>query len=293
MDHSHHNRETPSNPPETGDDRLAAGLRNHRLKQKEKYHSEYGRYNYALCLMKGRLVVYSNEALGRTVNAGEMIFFPVSSIMSCEALLPSNFTVIFFKRFTNFCERNYVKELCPLRSQNPYPLSPLELNNTMRDFISDALLYHKKLDKYEEYHSLKCEEFLYLLRTLYDREDVAAFMHPIVSRSVDFRLFVMGNYLKVKNVRELVKISNMKRKTFDREFTEEFGETPYKWLLRQKSKHVRYDLSETNDHMQDIMRRYGFSIPPHFTRFCKDYFGNTPLALRRRLRLERNINLMW
>ncbi|GHU08849.1 hypothetical protein FACS189431_5840 [Alphaproteobacteria bacterium] len=97
----------------------------------------------------------------------------------------------------------------------------------------------------------------------------------------------MEQYLSVKNIDELVKLSGLKRKTFDRQFNDEFGMPPYQWILKQKAKHIYYALSETNEQMQEIMKRYGFTIAPHFTRFCKDYFNATPLELRKRFRITK------
>jgi AraC-like DNA-binding protein len=114
-----------------------------------------------------------------------------------------------------------------------------------------------------------------------------AFFHPIVGRAIDFRNFILENYLKVRNIGDLVELSGVKRKTFDRQFIAEFRIPPYQWILKQKAKHIRYALSETNEQMQEVMRKYGFLIAPHFTRFCKDNFNCTPLELRKRLRMEK------
>jgi AraC-like DNA-binding protein len=288
MEYFYHDPTTQFKPPATTDPSgLNTGFKHYKLMEGEKYHSEYENYNQLFFLLKGRLVIYSSETLGKVVNAGELFFLPISAVMSCETLSPCNFIVFFFDQLVNPCERNYVRELSPICAQNTFTFQTITIRSPLQRFIRDMLSHLKQFENNQEYQYIKYEESLYLFRTIYSREEMAALFHPIVGHSAHFRKFILENFLKVRNINELVKLSGLKRKTFDRQFYSEFEDTPYQWVLRQKSKHVRYALSETNDQMQDIMRKYGFTIPPHFTRFCKDYFHCAPMELRRRLRLEK------
>jgi AraC-like DNA-binding protein len=258
------------------------------MERGEVYCSRQKDYNQLFFILDGSFILNSNEGLGKFVNKDECFFLPILADVSLEALSSSHFMIFFFKEFHNPCERAYIRELYPLCTREEHCFQTIEMTYPLPRFFQDMITYFDRLSYYDEYHYLKCEELLYILRTVCAREKMAALFHPIVGKSLIFRNFVLTNYLKAKNVYALADMSGIKRKTFDRQFSEEFGETSYRWILKQKSKHIRYEISETDDRMQDIMRRYGFAIPPHFTRFCREYFQYTPLEYRRRLRMEKS-----
>jgi AraC-like DNA-binding protein len=263
------------------------GFRHYNLKKEEIYHSVYTNCNQVFFLLEGNLVVNSSEALGEVVREGEFFLVPMSADMTCKALSACNVVLLFFNQIQRTCEQSYFRELYGLRPQEEPRFQTIAIQKFLLKFITDLITHFKQLIDVPAYQNLKYEEFLYILRTLYPRNEMALFFQPILGKSFDFRRFVMENYLKVKNINDLVALSGLKRKTFDRQFCHEFDVPPYQWILKQKAKHIRYALSETNDQMQEIMRKYGFLIAPHFTRFCKDYFDCTPLELRKRLRLEK------
>ncbi|MDR1938929.1 MAG: AraC family transcriptional regulator [Tannerellaceae bacterium] len=283
--HVHYKPVDQFQPP--ADDKLNIGFRQYRLKEDYIYDSMYKDCNQIFFLLEGQMVVNSSEALGKIVSEGEFFFLPTSADMSCKALSPCNFLVFFFDRLINTCDRAYFRELWGLCSQMEYKFKIVAMRHPLLDFAHSLITHFSQLIDVSEYQHVKYEEFLYLLRSVYSKEEMAAIFYPIAGKSIDFRKFVMENYLKVKNIHGLVSLSGLKRKTFDRQFFDEFGQPPYQWVLKQKAKHIRYALSETNDQMQEIMKKYGFVIAPHFTRFCKDYFKCTPLELRKRLRMEK------
>jgi AraC-like DNA-binding protein len=264
------------------------GFKYHKIAEGQTYHSEYETHNQLFFLLEGKMLLQSSEVLGQVVGEGEFFFLPISADMSCRAMSPCSCVIFFFNRLKNSCERNYFRELWNLCAEKEYQFQTVAMKPFLSQFIGDITKYFKQMEGVTDYYQVKYEELLYLLRSIYAREEMARIFHPIVGRSLDFRRFILENYLKIRNIHGLVRLSGLKRKTFDRQFNDEFGETPYQWLLRQKAKHIRYALSETNDQMQEIMKKYGFVIAPHFTRFCKEYFECTPLELRKRLRMEKS-----
>jgi AraC-like DNA-binding protein len=263
------------------------GFEQYKLIAGELFRFKQKKYNQLFFLLKGKLVVNSSEVLGRIVSEGEFFFLPIPADISLKALLPCNLVIFFFDQFRNSCERNYIRDLRPICTQNKYQFQVMDMRYPLPWLINNMTTYLDKFKDNTEYQQVKYEEFFYLLRTMYSKEEMAALFYPIVGESIEFRKFIMANYLQSRNIHELAGLSGLKRKTFDRQFYEEFGETPHKWVLKQKAKHIRYALSETNDSIQDIMKKYGFAIPAHFTRFCRDYFNCTPLELRKRLKMEK------
>ncbi|MDR1919110.1 MAG: AraC family transcriptional regulator [Tannerellaceae bacterium] len=284
--HFHHKSVIQSPPPADG--RLNIGFKQYRLQEGYLYNSMHKNCNQIVFLLEGKMIVSSSEALGKIVRGGEFFFLPISADMSCKILSPSNLLIFFFDQFKNSCDSAYFRELWGLCAQMDYQFKVLSMRPPLSRFAANLTKHFNEDLDVPEYQYAKNEELLYLLRLAYSKEEMAAIFYPIVGKSLDFRKFVMDNYLEVKNIHGLVRRSGLKRKTFDRQFNDEFGLPPYQWVLKQKAKHIRYALSETDEQMQEIMKKYGFAIAPHFTRFCKDYFDSTPLELRKRLRVEKS-----
>jgi AraC-like DNA-binding protein len=286
--HTHLAPTEQSEPPQSPRQGLAVGFKQHKLNKGETYQIGQATHNQFIFILEGNLIVNSSEALGEFVNGNEFFFLPSLSNLSMESLSPCHFVTFAFDNLVNHCERSYVRELYPICEREEYRFQAMDIRFPLLRFIRDLIFYLGHLANHTDYHCIKYEELLYIFRIAYSKQEMAALFYPVVGKSLDFRIFILSNYLKAKNIHALARMSGLKRKTFDRQFCEEFGETPYQWILKQKAKHIRYELSETNDQMQDIMKRYGFEIPPHFTRFCRDYFDCTPLELRRRLRQNKS-----
>ncbi len=103
-------------------------------------------------------------------------------------------------------------------------------------------------------------------------------------KSVDFKSFVMANYLKVESVEEFARLGGYNVSTFRKKFKAHFNESAYQWILKQKSKHIKYKISIENVAFKDIMDEYGFATPAHFNEYCKTHFGMTPSQLRESLK---------
>ncbi len=244
-------------------------------------------YNHLFFLLEGKASINCIEVLGEYMHTGEFIFIPISSEIACLAIEDSRGVLFTFDRLVSVCEHIYFRELWNICSHTNYEFRINSIDPSLIRFLSDFSSYADVLLKTEDFQQLKHEELFYLLRMLYTKEEMAALFHPVVGASLIFKQFVLKNYLSVKNIDELVTLSGMKRKSFDRQFKEEYNESPYQWVLKQKAKHVRFALSETDDQIQDIMKRFGFTIAPHFTRFCKDQFNYPPLEYRKKLRADK------
>jgi AraC-like DNA-binding protein len=134
-----------------------------------------------------------------------------------------------------------------------------------------------------EMYKLKFRELFLLLRCLYNKEEIDNLFHPLFSQSFSFKNRVIQCYPYVNNVDELVKKIGMSRANFDKKFKIEFGITPLQWMLKEKAKHIYFNLSDPDITFADIMDKYKFNSPTHLNRFCKHQFGYTPSELRKKL----------
>jgi AraC-like DNA-binding protein len=103
---------------------------------------------------------------------------------------------------------------------------------------------------------------------------------------MDFKAFVLQHYQEVKTVEELAGMCKMSVRSFNRKFNEYFDDSPYSWMLKQKSRHIRSRLADSKTTFGHIIKEYGFSSPAHFTTYCKKQFGQAPSKLRKQLLSE-------
>ena len=70
--------------------------------------------------------------------------------------------------------------------------------------------------------------------------------------------------------------------TFRRLFRNLYGVPVYEWMLEKKREGILEDLQHSNMRITEICNRYGFDSLSHLAHFCKDSFGDTPRALRKK-----------
>lgn len=118
------------------------------------------------------------------------------------------------------------------------------------------------------------------------------FFYPISTYTESFQYFVMQNYDKVKNVEEFAHLGGYTTTTFRRMFKNMYGVPVYEWILDKKREGILNDLQYTKQRISVISARYGFDSLSHFAHFCKDSFGDTPRALRKRLANGEKISII-
>jgi len=92
----------------------------------------------------------------------------------------------------------------------------------------------------------------------------------------------MQNYTKVKNVEEFAHLGGYTTTTFRRLFRNFYGIPVYEWILEKKREGILEDLQHSKLRITEICNRYGFDSLSHLAHFCKDSFGDTPRALRKK-----------
>jgi AraC-like DNA-binding protein len=60
-------------------------------------------------------------------------------------------------------------------------------------------------------------------------------------------------------------------------------------MLQQKAKHIKFDMLAPEVTLGDIILKYDFNSPTHFTRFCKQQFGCTPSEMMARQKKQKSM----
>lgn len=96
--------------------------------------------------------------------------------------------------------------------------------------------------------------------------------------------FVDNHLDKEISLDDLAEVAGLSRRHFTRSFRQEIGETPYRWLMRQRLEKAKQQLKETGASLSEIAENCGFSSQSHLTAALKEATGMTPHRWRQHFR---------
>ncbi|MCD7931062.1 MAG: helix-turn-helix transcriptional regulator [Tannerellaceae bacterium] len=238
-------------------------------------------YNYMIFLLEGEMKISNSQMTTRSCQGGEMFFIGRDLSYSIQTKTDVKFLLLAFDNPISFGTDLTVEDLQPYHSEEfrftilPMCEGMLVVANTIKFYM-----HHKIQCKH--LHVAKQQEVFMVLSAFYRREELAALFNPVLDNNVDFKSFVMNNYQDVKTVEELARLCNSSVRSLTRKFHDHFGDSPYSWILKQRSRHIKTRIADPKIPFGDIISEFGFSSPAHFTSFCKKYFGDTPSRLRKK-----------
>lgn len=240
-------------------------------------------YNHLLFLLEGALVVSCNEFSDGLLSGGEFILIPVAADTAYTVLSDLEALVFTFGEpvFRDMAFRRVLSEISRDGKGSGESFHSLPVREPLGRFLSSLhSLLQDGMDE-ELISHIKMVELFILLQGTYSPPELAVLLHPLAGSDPAFRLEVLRNYRKVEGVDDFAKRLGLEKRKFSRMFTDEFGTSPYRWLMERRAKHISFALRETDMSLQEIREKFGFRFSGHFTRFCVEMFGMTPLKLRR------------
>jgi AraC family transcriptional regulator len=79
----------------------------------------------------------------------------------------------------------------------------------------------------------------------------------------------------------LAREAGLSQLVFAQRFTAQYGETPYKFVIRQRVDHARRLLAESDLPIAEVALRAGFCSQSHLSDVFKRMVGETPASFRR------------
>ena len=234
--------------------------------------------NFILFLLKGELLINSEEYAGVTLSAGEFILQAVASKFELLAMTEVECLYVHFTQPELFCEGrfNYILNEIPA----PLILSPLRVVTELDYFLKGLVYYTSGRKVCRDLLSSKHKELTYILSCYYSDYELTSLVHPLSKYVNSFHYFVYKNYTKVKTVEEFAKLGGYSEATFRRTFANVFHVPVYEWILARRKEDILYDLQNTTESISVICYKYGFESLPNFSNFCKKNFGSSPRNLR-------------
>ena len=155
----------------------------------------------------------------------------------------------------------------------------LPVNKVVTRFLSLLELYLKEGVLSVDFYDIKRQELFFLLFFFYKKHELALFLQGLLSKDIQFKKFVINNFLNVRNVQDLAKLANYSTSGFIKKFQKCFNDSPYKWMQQQRAKHISNEINRGVKSLQEIANDYKFSSYQHFSVFCKTQLGAPPTTI--------------
>ena len=237
--------------------------------------------NCMLFMIEGELLINSDEHPGTTLHEKQFILQAIGSKYEILALTDVSYILFWFNELPLLCENRY-REIID-QAEGPLTYTPMVMNPRLFYLINDVAAYlDESTPACGKYIDLKCQEMVYMITNYYPLPQLRAFFYPISTYTESFQYCVMQNYSKAKNVEEFAHLGGYNTTTFRRLFRNLYGVPVYEWMLEKKREGILEDLQHSNMRITEICNRYGFDSLSHLAHFCKDSFGDTPRALRKK-----------
>ena len=250
-----------------------------RYKKGEKLEMEI-RSGIMVTILEGEVHIMCNHLwLRDSIKKGEFFLLLEHSFISIDILEDTEVFIMRSDSLSKGGETLVLDKLSRLSSRINYnldslPVCPqlLEIGRQIMDYMkagimSDSLAYIKRM------------ELFYVLLSNYSEMELASLLYPLVSRSPQFRHFVLNNYRKVKSVKELVQISNMSKSLFYEKFVEEFHMPVKEWMLQKKQDMIQLKAAKPGMTVKQLVNESDCCSFQQFHSFCKRYFGCSPREL--------------
>lgn len=238
---------------------------------------------YLLFFLEGSVKVRYNEFQDTVFNGGEMIFIPKSADCRGEALTKCSFIVHAYDAPITFCNKAELNSVVSHAEHVKFEFTSLAISEILHKYLMLLKSYLTLNISCKSMHELKHRELFLIPLALYDKRKLAQLFYPILGKSLDFRSKVMTYYTESRTARELAGFCRYSEGHFNELFVAEFGEPPYKWMQRQKAKHIIGRLEQSEVPLKEIADEFNFTSQSHFNRYCKAQFGEPASHVRRKL----------
>ena len=158
-------------------------------------------------------------------------------------------------------------------------LPRLEINNMLMTELK--LIQHEVESNLLGYRFMEFKRYIivYMLRTLYNKEELFYMFRCVRNDDFDFRDKVLHFYTCDINAQELCAKMEMSTATFNRRFKRAFGMSCGEWLNSKLQVQVLMDLKTTDLSVKEIAEKYNLTLN-YLTDFCKRFLGDEPGNLR-------------
>lgn len=250
---------------------------------------EVGIYNYVIFLIKGACRLEEKLKEKHIIYLESFFSLSHDQTATIEIEEDCNFIFLKYESLNNSFDTAFLESLEPLKEKIKYSFTTLPIRNPLNSFLNLVITTAGMgLDSLEYQRCAKGLFFIYL-RQLYTKEEILQAFYSTVCAKMDFKKFVLENYMKVKTIEQLASMMHIAKSTFYKRFNKEFGLSAQQWIINKKKECILLNSTQSNMTVKSLMYKSGFDTASNFTRFCKSNFGCTPTELLENKKITNDI----
>ena len=257
------------------------------LKEGEKLVFEHGDFNRILFLTKGSFEITSEERRDYVVREGHFVFCFRAFHYEITALSDVEIVKAHFIAAGAACDMIPFNSIAGKIKKINYKFTQVAMNEPMSLLLESMKMYLGNAMHCNHLHSAKIKEMFVIFKFFYSPQIQLRTFYNLFDRNQSFVSLVRNNAPRVKTVEELADICGFSIQHFNNMFKQEFHDTPYSWMQKQRIVEIERLLTETNVPLKSIIKMYSFTNHGHFALFCRKYLKKTPLKIRKEARAKR------
>ena len=257
------------------------------LKEGEKLVVERGDFNSILFLTAGNFEINSEERNDYVVREGHFVFCFRAFHYEITALSDVEIIKAHFITAGATCDMIPFNSIVGKIKKISYKFTQVAMNEPMSLLLQSIRVYLNNSMKCNHLHRAKIQEMFIIFKFFYSPQIQLRTFYNIFDRNQSFVSLVRNNAPRVKTVEELADICGFSVQHFNNMFKQEFNDTPYSWMQKQRIQEIERLLTDTNVPLKSIIKMYSFTNHGHFALFCRKYLHKTPLKIRKEARAKR------
>ena len=257
------------------------------LKEGEKMVIERGDFNCLLFLTSGNFEITSEERRDYIVREGHFVFCFRAYHYEITAHSDVEIVRAHFIAAGAACDMIPFNSIAGKIKKINYKFTQVAMNEPMNLLLESMKMYLGNSMHCNHLHRAKIQEMFVIFKFFYSPQIQLRTFYNLFDRNQSFVSLVRNNAPRVKTVEELADICGFSIQHFNNMFKQEFHDTPYSWMQKQRIIEIERLLTETNVPLKSIIKMYSFTNHGHFALFCRKYLKKTPLKIRKEARAKR------
>ena len=264
-----------------------AGFSLIKLKAGDKLDIKKDEFNCLLFLLSGNFEITSEERRDYTVRESHFVFCFRAYHYEVTALTDVEIVKAHFIAAGAACDMIPFNSIVGKIKKINYKFTQVAVNEPMELLLQSVKMYLENSMMCNHLHRAKIQEMFVIFKFFYSPQIQLRTFYNLFDRNQSFVSLVRNNAPRVKTVEELADICGFSIQHFNNMFKQEFHDTPYSWMQKQRIIEIERLLTETNVPLKSIIKMYSFTNHGHFALFCRKYLKKTPLKIRKEARAKR------
>lgn len=216
------------------------------------------------------------------IKAGDCLFIKKGVYTTRQYFDLDYCVILFFMKdsfIRNFMLKNSdLNQAINIQGRSSRQIFPIEVTETFRSLVFSIFNYFKSGEEIpRNLVEIKFRELLYNIVLNPKNKELINYFVSLKNQSrSSIEEIMLKNFQYDLSMEDYARLSGRSISSFKRDFKNDFGTTPGKWLLNQRLNRAKSLLIGTDLNINEVCFESGFKNSSHFNRSFKDKFGLTP-----------------